>query len=181
MCYHDYNVGGGVSQHTQENGSFLAFSMSIHVPKLQFLCHTTPILWQSRDQIVNILSSPNVNYMCGRSFYHTQWWYTWEWWRVSAMVILPSEWCCVNTTCTGLQVGLHRQAYHRLGETYVCCFYSLAAHRMFYEDRLFPYPSWLRCFCLHPAWKLVVIEKSGKKYHTFPDLHSLTVCISVAL
>lgn len=68
----------------------------------------------------------------------------------------------------GLQVGLHSQANHRLGATYVCCFYSLEGHRMFYEDILFPHPRWLRCFYFHPVWKLVVVEKKWKEIPYFP-------------
>lgn len=133
--------------------------MSMFFTKLHFLWHTTPDLWQSADQTVNALFSPNVNYMS------SQWWVTWERWRVSAAAILPSEWCCGNTTRTGLQGGhLHSQAHHRLGTAWVP---STASHRIFYEDTSLSHLNWLRCFCSHSeircGWKI------GKKYYTFPD------------
>lgn len=187
LCATTIAMLGGVSfSKLKKMSLFLLFpcqyifqSYTSYAIQLQFSDKAETRLWICEySKYVNIpnVNILNVNYLSRISFYHTQWWYTWEWWRASATVILPSEWWCVNTTRTGLQVGLHSQAYHWWDATYMCCF-----HRMFYEDILFPCPSWLRCFCFHPAWTLVVVEKSGKKYCTFPDLHSLTACISAAL
>lgn len=153
---------GNNPEEIQENVCFLAFSMSMLFTKLHFLWHTTPDLWQSTGQTENILSSPNVNYMS------SPWWVTWEWWRVSARTILPSEWCCGNTTGTGLQGGhLHSQAQDRLGTAQVFCFYRLTQNALWRHITLPPQLTKMLLFPL--TWKLGVLEKTGKKCHTFPD------------
>lgn len=58
------------------------------------------------------------------------------------------------------------------------CSASTASHRMFYEDTSLSHLNWLRGFCFHSACKSGVVEKSGKKYHTFPDCLYLS-CILI--
>lgn len=78
---------------------------------------------------------------------------------------------------SGVVGALHRQvckvdtciAKHMIDQVQPGCSASTASHRIFYEDTSLFHLNWLRCFCFHSAWKWGVVEKSGKKCHSFPD------------